>query len=525
LTTLQEIPPRSLWYCPTRIGFCLVRVEGLQTAAFGEPERIRITRAFGGDAVTFDGGVGRDLRLPGFLRRYRPCMDPSGLVVPVLAEMLPPPAVPVFEPPDPRQTAMPFDQAGGTPCAPEEPDGGPAPDGAITAPAAAPADPAGGCVVSAVVVGDARQAAAEAPVVHLVMCSPPYLRKRLYLPEGHPRASLEIGRGGSPQGYIRDLTAVFRAWRDRMHSSGSLVVNLGDRFASVKEDLEPAWGIKSGDLMRLPSHLADALQEDGWYVRAVVPWVCSGGKPESVAYRPVNRMEWMIFATKSDAGFYDLDATLLKARWVEGPRRRRVSDWSFESLDQAIEAERAYLAHLEAARSGAGILLDRGGLPLAHVAAVQPGRSGHKASMPPKLVAPWLACLTSGAGCCPTCLAPWTREVEVLGPTAREIKKARGATAYAEVYQGAAPADGLDYKGRHTAAARPRRTLGWQPSCGHRDVGPVPCRVADPFCGSGTVIVEAARMGRVGYGVDLDEESVAQAQAALAAVGPVGEGR
>ena len=46
------------------------------------------------------------------------------------------------------------------------------------------------------------------------------------------------------------------------------------------------------------------------------------------------------------------------------------------------------------------------------------------------------------------------------------------------------------------------KTTGWKPSCEH-DLEPVPQIVLDPFNGSGTTVMVAQQLGRVGIGVDL----------------------
>lgn len=49
----------------------------------------------------------------------------------------------------------------------------------------------------------------------------------------------------------------------------------------------------------------------------------------------------------------------------------------------------------------------------------------------------------------------------------------------------------------------PVRTLGWNPACDCPPAAPVPARVLDPFCGSGTTVQVARSHGRLGIGLDL----------------------
>jgi hypothetical protein len=60
------------------------------------------------------------------------------------------------------------------------------------------------------------------------------------------------------------------------------------------------------------------------------------------------------------------------------------------------------------------------------------------------------------------------------------------------------------------------RTIGWTPSCRcddrvqPGDIDPpipvVPCRVLDPFAGSGTTVAVAERLGRIGIRVELKSD-------------------
>jgi hypothetical protein len=50
----------------------------------------------------------------------------------------------------------------------------------------------------------------------------------------------------------------------------------------------------------------------------------------------------------------------------------------------------------------------------------------------------------------------------------------------------------------------PRRSIDWQPSCSCDAGDPVPQTVLDPFCGAGTTLLVADRLGRNGLGVELN---------------------
>ena len=53
----------------------------------------------------------------------------------------------------------------------------------------------------------------------------------------------------------------------------------------------------------------------------------------------------------------------------------------------------------------------------------------------------------------------------------------------------------------------PPSLTGWLPSCEHAG-WPVPATVLDPFCGSGTALLVAQRLGRRGIGVDLNPDYI-----------------
>ena len=64
------------------------------------------------------------------------------------------------------------------------------------------------------------------------------------------------------------------------------------------------------------------------------------------------------------------------------------------------------------------------------------------------------------------------------------------------------------------------KTIGWRPGC-ECGLDPVPCRVLDPFLGSGTTIAVALKLGRHGVGCELNPKYVELARERIGiAAGP-----
>lgn len=79
-------------------------------------------------------------------------------------------------------------------------------------------------------VGDVFDRLAEIPdqSIHSVITSPPYWRKRRYLPVGHPDADREIGQEPSPGEFIATLLRITdELWRI-VRDDGTIWINLGD---------------------------------------------------------------------------------------------------------------------------------------------------------------------------------------------------------------------------------------------------------------------------------------------------------
>jgi len=180
-------------------------------------------------------------------------------------------------------------------------------------------------------------------------------------------------------------------------------------------------------------------------------------------------------------------------------RNLRNSDFYFDSLDLAIEATRAELAHLTHLRERGGLLLS-GDEPLALDVNPQALADAHFASFPEKLVAPLIQAGTSEWGCCAECGAPWVRVVEKgeFTRTGGSYKVTKGSDPMSKSTTFGTP----DMpSGRYAT-----RTTGWQASCKCGTTAGQPCTVLDPFAGSGTVMRVATKLGRKSIGIELSEE-------------------
>jgi DNA methylase len=122
-------------------------------------------------------------------------------------------------------------------------------------------------------------------------------------------------------------------------------------------------------------------------------------------------------------------------------------------------------------------------------------QTSHFACFPQALVEPCILAGTSERGACLTCGVPWRRVVESLG-----IERRIGPQAEQKIAMGLR----TQFSGALTHTSPIVTTIGWKATCACPSAEPVPCRVLDPFAGSGTTVAVAERLGRVGIGMELN---------------------
>ncbi len=142
-----------------------------------------------------------------------------------------------------------------------------------------------------ILIGDVREVLPQVPdgIVDCIITSPPYFKQRDY------NDSRQIGAEADVQQYITTLIEVFQECRRVMKDSGSLWLNLGDKYSD-------------GQLLGLPWRVALALQSSGWILRSEIIWHKPNAMPHSVDDRPTTDHEQLFFFTKSPKYYYDVDA-------------------------------------------------------------------------------------------------------------------------------------------------------------------------------------------------------------------------
>src|ERR1043166_3288914 len=374
--------------------------------------------------------------------------------------------------------------------------------------------------------GDCIEKMRELPdeCVHCCVTSPPYYGLRSYLSADDPNKASEIGAEQTPEQYVVRMVEVFREVRRVLRNDGTLWLNLGDSYYNYRPGRGQSMlkqtmsgkdydgrnndlpidcprrgnkldGLKEKDLIGIPHRVAFALQQDGWYLRAICPWLKRNGMPESTRDRPTQVIEYVFLLSKSPKYFYDAEAVKMDGaipagtkgakgsaersnvdgvnarppeyKVYDGKRARRTSDWFFDSLMSSEEGD-----------------------PLAFVCNTKPYKGAHFATFPPKLIEPCILASTSAHGCCSKCEAPWERIVMSKSASADAGRAWQGVPEFQ-----ANRSHPQEPKKLGSVGTPVSQTVGWKATC-DCNAEIEPCVVLDPFGGSGTTGQVAQQHGR-----------------------------
>jgi DNA modification methylase len=312
---------------------------------------------------------------------------------------------------------------------------------------------------------------------------------------GAQRIDAQIGLEPTPDAYITTLVAVFREVRRVLRDDGTVWLNLGDSFMDKQ-------------LQQIPARVALALQADGWYLRSDIIWAkglsfcpsyAGSVMPESCTDRPTSAYEHVFLITKQPRYYYDAEAVREK-----GAGR----DWSTSGGNMMGKGRykgtvSGVAAHHEIDRTGHE---SASGRNLRNVWAInpQPFREAHFATFPMALVEPCIKAGSSQKGQCVACGAPWVR---VVGSAAIKTTNspAVGSKYLASDQAGSLSGSRAAYRAAGMEGPPPRQITGWSPSC-ECNAPTEPQTVLDPFAGSGTTGIVAARHGREFVGIELNPQ-------------------
>lgn len=331
-----------------------------------------------------------------------------------------------------------------------------------------------------------------------------------------------LGMEPDPVMFIGHLVIIFRELRRALHDTGILWAVIGDSYngsggyggdntptalkgskqttnvGSHKKIASRVNGLKPKDLMGIPWLFAMAMRADGWYLRSAITWCKGNAMPESVVDRPTGATEMIFLLTKSQGYSYDADAIR------EPYSANSLSRYKYEFG----HGEAARTAKSPATGDGNGFSADQN--PKGRnrrnwwVVNTQAYKAAHFAVFPEKLVEIMVKAGSSEKGVCPKCNAPWRRAVERKANY--EKRQGRG--------QPNGVIDQVDSSGWKPATIT---DAGWRPTCAHESE-PVPSVVLDPFMGSGTVALVAAKLGRRYIGFEISEEYIKLAHERLQAI-------
>ena len=122
-------------------------------------------------------------------------------------------------------------------------------------------------------------------------------------------AARRYGRGNPAQPEVME-------WRQQARQAMS---DLNQRRGTDFPIVEPkpiVLNLKPKDDTMVPSRVARALQEDGWYMRAEIVWAKPNPMPESVTDRPTKSHEMVYLLTKQPRYWFDQEAVREPAEWA-----------------------------------------------------------------------------------------------------------------------------------------------------------------------------------------------------------------
>ncbi len=317
----------------------------------------------------------------------------------------------------------------------------------------------------------------------------------------------------TPEMYIQHTIEILREIRRVLRKDGVVFWNIGDSYwgsqqgygtknptpkqasnagtlDTILSEREPLSKgkheiLKPKDLCLIPFHVAIEAQRDGWWIRSVIIWNKLNPMPESVTDRPTESHEYILMLTKSARYYWDMEA-------VREPMTEGWENYAKSGLCKKTTQHKFTSIGL-ASMTNATMNPNGRNLRSVWIFPTQPYPEAHFATFPKKLPELCIKAATPEIGCCAKCGTPWERIVETK---AMEIRRSE----WGELAGNRTASSGTMISPSET------KTIGWRATCKCNIKPPVPSIVLDPFCGSGTTLEIAAKLGRKSIGYDISEE-------------------
>ena len=370
-----------------------------------------------------------------------------------------------------------------------------------------------------IIRGDARHLPLQDTSVDLIVTSPPYFGLRSYT-DGGRHYDGQIGSEVTPAEYVAALVECTREWVRVLKPSGSLFVNLGDKYAGGGElapDIPPKAG--PGDHLRrygrvrphgrhksllgLPWRYAlAACDQLGLILRSEIIWAKPNGLPESVTDR-VRRAHEQVFHFTLRPRYY---AAVDEIREGYGPAtaKRYAAGYNPRKLDGQRPGIGTKLGGDTYGENPLGKLPGSvWSIPSAPLTVPAHLGVDHFAAFPPALVRP-IVLGWSPPGVCTACgegRRPVADRTRVLEPGRRALGLGATHAKHRIGMQTGGPDEASSLHHLNTYAI-----TGYACACARPDAPTRPSIVVDPFGGTGTTALVASVHGRHGISVDLSAD-------------------
>lgn len=322
----------------------------------------------------------------------------------------------------------------------------------------------------------------------------------------------ELGQEPTPFLFIEHLVEIFREVKRTLRPDGTFWLNIADSYTSGNRSWDRSDpklgarttgfrpktppGLKTKELTLIPFRLAIALQEDGWWVRQDIIWAkgrsgdveeCGPGScmPHPNTDRCVTSHEYVFLLTKQPKYFFDYVAIQENGTYPVGTVAAKGS--KARSSEPLVNSRPAEYAVYNGKRNRRSVWLIN----------TQGSKNMHFAAFPEKLVETCISAGTSEKGCCATCGSPAERIIERDRQATRPAKESK-------IFGTTEEQHGCRDLERHVTTIT---TKEWKTSC-KCNADLIPCRVLDPFAGSGTVGAVCKKMDRSFVGTELQDNYV-----------------